>query len=80
MPRAFSADTPYEPCHGIVPMPSRASCYFVLPEWWLYVGKDFQTIGELCHALEIEGHREACFLGMGGALYSRTTTTERRAR
>ena len=65
------ADTahPYEPCSQVGDAYT-LSCYHELPQWWVQVIPDKDSLGVLCEAITNEQDRQACFQGLGSTIPS----------
>lgn len=73
--RPHQNDHPYDPCPTL-PENYRPACYYEIPQWWDNVyGKDYQTMGELCHAIRSPEERKSCYRGFGNVLAPSTNYT-----
>lgn len=67
--RQYNDKRPYEPC-DIVSERYKESCYYTLSQWALAVfDNDYARAVNLCHGIGSIDFRDACLLGIGGAVF-----------
>ena len=66
--RDLDNEDEFFPCTA-VPGKFKEACYFEQPAWWVARHeKDYKLVGGLCHRVEEELSKQACFRGLGNAI------------